>query len=120
MTLSASPGTLVYKAPETFGSQDDSSDSGEEGGDGGAIVSPASDVYSWGIMAWEVVTGVGPWSHLKAQETELLFIHYKNLVAATKGKEVKRPQMLDGSDWQARVSEPLAALISDCWAQVRA
>lgn len=50
--LKAGGGTLAYEAPEVL------DDEGEEGED---PYTTKADVYSFGIFAWETVTGLVPW-----------------------------------------------------------
>ena len=56
----AGRGTLKYKAPELFKGRRQ----------GGALLSPAADVYSFGILAWEVLAGAVPWKDM--METEIM------------------------------------------------
>ena len=44
-------GTQQYMAPELFRSKRR----------GGAITSPKADVYSFGVLSWQVLTGAVPW-----------------------------------------------------------
>ncbi|KAL1528173.1 hypothetical protein AB1Y20_009534 [Prymnesium parvum] len=51
-----SRGTLAYKAPELFRSRKH----------GGAHVSPALDVYAFGVLAFEALTRVEAWAELES------------------------------------------------------
>jgi serine/threonine protein kinase len=79
-------GTLAYKAPELFSRQP---------------FTKASEMYAFGIVAWELATGAVPW----ADETEA------SLIFAM--VHCKRPQFLT----PAQAATFIGALAKRCWAQ---
>jgi hypothetical protein len=90
-------GTLQYKAPELFRSKRR----------GGAITSPAADVYSFGVLAWQVCTGCVPWDG--EMDTEIM-----------EGvKDGDRPSVEGVEDWKTVMAghSELAELIERCWGQ---
>jgi len=97
----AGRGTLGYKAPELFRDEDD----------GGAILSPAADVFAFGVVAWEVLVRQPLWwsasQSRPMQDPEIMR-------SLDRGK---RPAMRDGSDWRAALPPPLSAGIDAWWAQ---
>ena len=87
-------GTLAFRAPETVNF------------DSPPVITPAADVYSFAILAWNVVTGETPFANLQYAEQTL-----PGLV-----RHGKRPELGDGSDWRDRTTRPLYTLIEVCWA----
>ena len=88
-------GTLQYKAPELFRRKKN----------GGALVSRSADVYSFGVLAWQVATGALPWAG--DLDTEIM-------AGVTAGD---RPEVSGVEDWRTLTHPSLASLIDDCWAQ---
>ena len=88
-------GTIQYKAPELFRSKKK----------GGAVVSPAADVYSFAVLAWQVCTGAVPWAG--EMDTEI-----------SEGlKDGDRPEIQGVDDWKTLTHPDIAVLIERCWAQ---
>ena len=65
-------GTRAYAAPELLkplvvDSDDDGGDQDDDGGDGGGAHWIATDIYSFGVLAWETVTAGVPWQEVAAK-----------------------------------------------------
>ena len=79
----AGAGTLAYKAPEAFDDE----------------FTTASEVYSFGVVAWEVLTGAVPWDgYSEARLTKAII------------KEERPPLAADAA------ATPLGQLVQRCWA----
>ena len=50
-------GTLDYMPPEMFGSYDEEHEEGTPGGSRKQAVTQAVDVYSFGLVLWQILTG---------------------------------------------------------------
>ena len=50
-------GTLDYMPPEMFGAYDDGEDEGGDGQTRKQPITQAVDVYSFGLVLWQIVTG---------------------------------------------------------------
>ena len=88
----AGRGTLKYKAPELFRTTKQ----------GGALLIPAADIYSFGILAWEVLTGAVPWAD--QVDTEIM-------MSVVNGE---RPELSDCKNWRAAKDPGVVALIDEC------
>ena len=86
----AAGGTLAYRAPETFGGK----------------YTKASEVYSFAIVMWELMTGQRPW-HRDAEGRPYMEVNVMHLVAI-RGKRPELPA--------AARAGPLPAMIRRCWA----
>ena len=90
----AAGGTLSYRGPETFGGQ----------------YTTASEVYSFSMVIWEVITGEKPW-HRTADGNPYMDNHLMYLVC-NKGQ---RPELPSGIISSSRLLVPL---MRRCWSQV--
>ena len=86
-------GTLPFKAPELFTHP--------------PRVSPAADVYAFGILAWMVVAGEQPYANMASAVTALP-------AAVCDGT---RPSLASGDSWTDRTTSTIAKLIEACWAE---
>ena len=103
-------GTCGYKAPELFGgaggdddsSEDDEDEDGGAGGGGGSRVqyTSACDVYSSGLIAWELLTRAVPWAGK---------LDFDIINAVCRGRRPKMNEAQKGSF--------LGTLAARCWAQ---
>ena len=93
----AAPGTLPYKAPELFREASDAN------GASGVRVGPATDVYAFAMLIWQILAGASPW-HGESQVA---------VMSAVLGGE--RP--IEPSKSGDELGGALSALMSDCWAQ---
>ena len=91
----AAGGTLAYRGPETFNGK----------------YTTASDVYSFSIVLWELLTGQRPW-HRDADGKPYMEHNIMYLVVH-KGK---RPELPSSKGAAARTG-PLMALMRRCWSQ---
>lgn len=83
MTGSKPAGTSHWMAPELL--------------DGGLPSKPA-DVYSFALLAWELYTGLVPFSHLQGAALGYGVI--------TKKERPRRPERMDGPTWE---------MVEKCW-----
>ncbi|KAL3902962.1 MAG: hypothetical protein SGPRY_011860, partial [Prymnesium sp.] len=91
----ANRGTLAYKAPELFPFTEQ----------GVANVSPAADMYSFGVLAYEVITRSRAWGQLQSPVTEI----------PSKVERSERPSLQD-EDWSTLVPE-LTPWLRTWWEQ---
>jgi len=90
----AAGGTLAYRAPETFGGK----------------YTTASEVYSYSMVLWEILTGDKPW-HRDADGRPYMEVNVMNLVVNRR----KRPEMAAAPGGSSTRSTALVALMRRCW-----
>jgi len=100
-TLAGERGTMVYMDPALL--------------EGSASITAASDVYSFGIMAWQVLTGLHPY------EAEMIATLAPTATVAHKVEALRRHVLGGGRPSVATLVErdvPVAvvALVESCWA----
>jgi hypothetical protein len=111
-------GTPVYSAPELFKhlfeevSDSDDEDSEKAAGGTVSVYTMACDLYSAGILVWEVVTGENPWGKdvQKWSQDKTASQVEKKLAAKVLTKQ-KRPPVPDDCD------PPLESIIKRLWHQ---
>ena len=86
-------GTLYYKPPEMLALP--------------PVVSAACDIYSYGVLAWTVVTGEKPW----------LGVEHVDVTLPRMLEKGRRPELADGTDWRERTAPALAKSVEAAWAQ---
>lgn len=91
----AGGGTFAYRSPESFGGE----------------FTTASEVYSYGIVLFEILTGLKPWAY-DASGKRYMDMHVMNLV-----KEGKRPEVPKGSKLSSVLHRSLLNLMRRCWDQ---
>jgi len=97
-TVADGRGSLAYKAPELFRTR----------ASGSALVGYAADIYSFAVLAWQVLTRVQPWSDLRSPHTEI----------PESVKAGERPEIAGTIGWREYVSAPaLVDLVEAAWAQ---
>jgi len=104
-TLRGERGTLVYMDPVLL--------------DSSGSITAASDVYSFGIMAWQVLTGLTPYEAdiVGAAPTSALEAE-RMLRAHVCGPRGKRPPLTALAEWG--VPPAVASLVASCWAPEQA
>ena len=91
----AAGGTMAYRAPETFGGS----------------YTTASEVYSFSIVLWELLTGEKPWNR-DAEGRPYMEVTVMHLVA----QKGKRPTLPSNSALMTQ-SRSLVTLMNRCWSQ---
>jgi len=95
----AAGGTIAYRAPETFG----------------GTYTTASEVYSYAIVLWELLTGGRPW-HRDENGKPFMEVHVMNLVA-NRRKRPELPSVAASSSpaSRSRGGGGIIALMRRCW-----
>jgi len=88
-------GTFAYFSPEAFSN----------------TYTTASEVYSFAVVLWELLSGRSPWAHKDANGNSLLMPRVFSLVT----KEGKRPDVV--APQELKKTDPLAILTRKCWDQ---
>ena len=92
-------GTCQYRAPETF----------RKGKLGEYTYSPPADVYSFGMLLWEVFTLEGPWHGMPTLEITTMWV-----VHLLSGEAPEPLALRDGGDWRPGVPGPLVPIVEGC------
>jgi len=88
-------GTFAYHSPEAFSN----------------IYTTASEVYSFAVVLWELLTGRSPWAHKDGNNKALSEAYVMRLVTM----ESKRPDVV--APQELKKTDPLAMLMRKCWDQ---
>ena len=91
-------GTCQYRAPETWA-------------EGYAYRAPA-DVYSFGMLLWEVSTLEAPWHDRSTIDITRMWVRFD---LTRKPPAPAHPGLRGGADWRADAPGPLVAIIEGCW-----
>lgn len=92
--MSKAAGTLLWMAPEVFR--------------GDQNYNLSVDVYSYGILLWELATGQVPWSEMQSCEDELLFFEELNHALQTGRRPTIPPEVI-------KHHSMFVALMERCW-----
>jgi hypothetical protein len=100
-------GTMQYKAPEHFANDSDSDDSDKEENkvSSRSVYQKPADVYSFGIVCWEIFSGQVPYPGKDVGK--IASMHVK---AALNSKKIKRPPL-------DKIPSEMTSLTQACWAQ---